>query len=52
MYDFLWVSVVQVIVNVVFGLGGLVFLVEEILLFMVLVVVTGPLQKICRYCAI
>ena len=38
-YDFLWVSVVQVIVNVVFQLGGLVFIVEEVLLFAVLVVV-------------
>lgn len=38
-YDFLWVSVVQVIVNVVFELGGLIFIVEEVLLFVVLVVV-------------
>ena len=38
-YDFLWVSVVQAIVAIVFQLGGLVFLVEEVLLFVVLVIV-------------
>jgi len=39
LYDFMWVSVVQAIVVVLFSLGGLVFLVEEILLFAVLVFV-------------
>ena len=39
LYDFVWVSVVQAIVVVLFSLGGIVFLVEEILLFAVLVFV-------------
>ena len=38
-YDFLWVSVVQAIVTVVFALGGLFFIMEEVLLFAVLVIV-------------
>ena len=38
-YDFLWVSVVQALVVVVFQLGALFFIVEEILLFVVLVFV-------------
>jgi hypothetical protein len=38
-YDFLWVSVVQALVVVVFQLGALFFIVEEILLFTVLVFV-------------
>ena len=39
LYDFVWVSVVQAIVVVAFGLGGVFFLVEEILLFAALVFV-------------
>ena len=39
LYDFLWVSGVQALVAVVFHLGGMVFLVQEILLFLVLIVV-------------
>ena len=38
-YDFLWVSGVQALVTVGFDLGGLVFLVQEILLFLVLIIV-------------
>jgi len=38
-YDFLWASGVQAIVALAFRLGGLVFLVEEVLLFSVLVLV-------------
>ncbi len=38
-YDFLWVSGVQALVTVAFDLGGIVFLVQEILLFLVLIVV-------------
>ena len=38
-YDFLWASGVQGAVVVVFQLGGVVFLVEEVLLFVVLVLV-------------
>ncbi len=37
LYDFLWASVVQTLVAVAFGLGGLFFVVEEVLLFAVLV---------------
>ena len=39
LYDFLWASGVQASVTLWFGLGGFVFLVEEILLFAVLVLV-------------
>ena len=39
LYDFLWVSGVQALVTVAFDLGGIVFLVQEILLFLVLIVV-------------
>ncbi len=39
LYDFLWVSGVQAFVAVAFDLGGLVFLVQEILLFLVLIIV-------------
>ena len=39
LYDFAWVSVVQAVVAVAFSLGGLFFLVEEVLLFAVLVFV-------------
>jgi len=38
-YDFLWVSAVQALVSVVFALGILFFLVEEALLFGVLIFV-------------
>lgn len=38
-YDFLWVSAVQALVSVVFALGVLFFLVEEVLLFGVLIFV-------------
>ena len=38
-YDFLWVSAVQALVSVVFALGILFFLVEEVLLFGVLIFV-------------
>lgn len=38
-YDFLWVSAVQVLVTIVFSLGGLFFLMQEIMLFIVLVIV-------------
>lgn len=39
MYDFLWVSAVQGVVALVWGLGVLFFIVEEVLLFTVLVIV-------------
>ena len=39
LYDFLWVSGVQALVTLAFDLGGIVFLVQEILLFLVLIVV-------------
>jgi len=49
LYDFLWASAVQAAVVLAFGLGGLVFVVEEILLFFVLVLVkhrvTPPWEK-------
>ncbi len=38
-YDFLWGSGVQALVTLAFNLGGMVFLVQEVLLFSVLVVV-------------
>ena len=38
-YDFLWASGVQAVVASAFRLGGLFFLVEEVLLFSVLVLV-------------
>ena len=38
-YDFLWVSGVQALVTLAFDLCGMVFLVQEILLFLVLIVV-------------
>lgn len=39
LYDFLWVSVVQTIVWLLGGIDGLFFVIDEILLFLVLVVV-------------
>ena len=39
LYDFFWASGVQAAVALAFQLGGLVFLVEEVLLFSVLVLV-------------
>lgn len=39
LYDFAWATVVQAIVVFVFSLGGIFFLVEEVLLFTVLVFV-------------
>lgn len=39
LYDFVWASGVQAAVSLAFGLGGAVFLVEEVLLFAVLVLV-------------
>lgn len=39
LYDFFWASVVQAVVTVAFGLGGLFFVVEEVLLFAALVFV-------------
>lgn len=39
LYDFVWASGVQGAVALAFGLGGGVFLVEEVLLFAVLVLV-------------
>lgn len=49
LYDFLWASGVQASVTLWFDLGGVVFLVEEILLFAVLVLVkhriTPPWEK-------
>lgn len=39
LYDFLWVSVVQAVVVVVFALGPMFFVVEEVLLFGVLIFV-------------
>lgn len=38
-YDFMWVSLVQGLVAIIFSLGGLFFVVEEILLFSVLIFV-------------
>ncbi len=49
LYDFVWASAVQAVVAVAFQLGGFVFLVEEVLLFLVLVLVkhrlTPPWEK-------
>ncbi len=49
LYDFLWASAVQATVVVAFRLGGMVFVVEEVLLFFVLVLVkhrvTPPWEK-------
>ena len=39
LYDFIWASGVQAVVALAFSLGGIVFLVEEVLLFAVLVLV-------------
>ena len=39
LYDFGWASGVQAIVTLAFGLGGVFFLVEEVLLFAALVFV-------------
>ncbi|NIO39356.1 MAG: hypothetical protein GTO41_03625 [Burkholderiales bacterium] len=39
LYDFLWVSVVQTIVWLLGGIDSLFFVIDEILLFLVLVVV-------------
>ena len=39
LYDFIWASGVQLAVVLAFNLGGVVFLVEEVLLFAVLVLV-------------
>ncbi len=39
LYDFVWASAVQAAVALAFRLGGFVFLVEEVLLFFVLVLV-------------
>lgn len=39
LYDFMWVSLVQGLVTLVFSLGGLFFVIEEVLLFTVLIVV-------------
>jgi len=39
LYDFLWVSVVQTIIWLLGGIDGLFFVIDEILLFLVLVVV-------------
>jgi hypothetical protein len=39
LYDFIWASAVQAAVTLAFDLGGVVFLVEEVLLFAVLVLV-------------
>jgi hypothetical protein len=39
LYDFTWASGVQGVVALAFSLGGIVFLVEEVLLFFVLVLV-------------
>lgn len=38
-YDFLWVSVVQTIVWLLGGIDGWFFVVDEVLLFLVLVVI-------------
>ncbi len=39
LYDFLWVSAVQTIIWQLGGIDGLFFVIDEILLFLVLVVV-------------
>ena len=39
LYDFFWVSIVQTIVWLLGGIDGLFFVIDEILLFLVLVVV-------------
>ena len=39
LYDFMWVSVVQTIVWMLGGIDGWFFVIDEILLFLVLVVV-------------
>lgn len=39
LFDFVWVSIVQAFVVVVFSLGPLFFIVEEVLLFAVLIII-------------
>jgi hypothetical protein len=39
LYDFLWVSLVQVIVWMLGGIDGLFFVIDELLLFFVLIIV-------------
>ena len=39
LYDFFWVSIVQTIIWLLGGIDGLFFVIDEILLFLVLVVV-------------
>lgn len=39
LYDFMWVSVVQIFVWILGGIDGLFFVIDEILLFVVLVIV-------------
>ena len=39
LYDFMWVSVVQTLVWILGGINGLFFVIDEILLFVVLVIV-------------
>jgi len=48
LYDFLWVSVVQTIVWLLGGIDGLFFVIDEILLFLVLVVVKHRLPAPCE----
>jgi len=53
LYDFAWVSGVQAVVTLLFNLGGIVFIVQEILLFAVLIFVkhrfTPPWEKSHRH---
>ena len=44
LYDFMWVSVVQTIVWLLGGIDGWFFVIDEILLFLVLVVVNHRLS--------
>ncbi len=39
LYDFLWVSLVQTVVWILGGINGLFFVIDEILLFFVLIVI-------------
>jgi len=47
LYDFFWVSIVQTIVWLLGGIDGLFFVIDEILLFLVLVVVKYRLPAPC-----
>ncbi len=48
LYDFVWVSLVQTLIWLLGGIDGLFFVIDEILLFLVLVVVKHRLPAPCE----